>query len=417
MQLNVFCPSRASGCRWEMTSRFTFSCFPQLVVVCGRESSCPELCLGRGTSPQTLTLFSHLGPNMTISQHAQIPLQLLLHYQSATGLNNNALSPQACNNTCWRDQQLANASINQGPGGFCLTLRMVQKYCSTPAVQIPPKSTQSNPALFVLPACIFAFFSVFILSRHHSLASSWVILMLKKQVFVVVASWDLRMRYETSIVYIRDSVRAWTRPSCVEWVSDGCVHAYVNSCLYSWALTGMLAHDNGTDVYSPLMHDSRMMTPPSQERFNFALARNETLSHIPTFLVSQVKLVWSADSFLLVLCVCFLFNHLSWGQRRVGACRQAHPWLLQGQPGTNSWNAIVLSSSEEQRGKLTGRFCRSAAVGSASAVSDHQLSALHHWLKRLPVEAEWNESTERMLQFTSPDLKSPSLCSRTPSWM
>lgn len=98
-----------------MTSRFTFSCLPQLVVVCGRESSCPELCLGRGTSPQTLTLFSHLGLNMTISQHAQIPLQLLLHYQSATGLNNNALSPQACNNTCWRDQQLASASINQGP--------------------------------------------------------------------------------------------------------------------------------------------------------------------------------------------------------------------------------------------------------------------------------------------------------------
>lgn len=72
-------------------------------------------CLGKETSLQILALFSHLGPNMTISQHAQIPLQLLLHYQSATGLNNNVLSPQACNKTCWRDRQLANVSKNQSP--------------------------------------------------------------------------------------------------------------------------------------------------------------------------------------------------------------------------------------------------------------------------------------------------------------
>ena len=54
-----------------------------------------ELSLGKETSLQILALFSHLGLNMTISQHAQIPLQLLLHYQSDTGLNNNALSLQA----------------------------------------------------------------------------------------------------------------------------------------------------------------------------------------------------------------------------------------------------------------------------------------------------------------------------------
>lgn len=214
--------------------------------------------LARGTSPQTLTLFSHLGLNMTISQHAQIPLQLLLHYQSATGLNNNALSPQACNNTCWRDQQLANASINQGPRVLFDAENGPKVLFNTGSAN-PTQIHPIQPCPFCSPSMHFCLF----LSVHFiSLAPSWVILMLKKQVFVVVASWDLRMRYETSIVYIRDSVRAWTRPSCVDSVSDGGVHAYVNSCLYSWALTGMLAHGNGTDVYSPLMHYSRMMTPP-----------------------------------------------------------------------------------------------------------------------------------------------------------
>lgn len=108
-------PSRAPGWGGEMTSRFTFPWFPQLEFVCVVQLTIAELCLGKETSLQILAVFSHLGMNMAISQHAQIPFQLLLHYQSATGLNNNVLSLQACNKTCWRDRQLAKVSKNQSP--------------------------------------------------------------------------------------------------------------------------------------------------------------------------------------------------------------------------------------------------------------------------------------------------------------
>lgn len=67
--------------------------------------------------------------------------------------------------------------------------------------------------------------------------------------------------------------------------------------------------------------------------------------------------------------------------------------LLQGQTGLKR-RVISLSVEWGQRGKLTCCFSCPATVGAASAVPHHQLSALHHWLKRLSA----NTWTVRMKQ-------------------
>lgn len=113
--------SRGSRCGGEMMSRFTFAWFLQLVFVCSREQkdlsqlAIGEVGLGKEASLHILALFSHLDLNMTIpttrtdSPSSCCPLSIC-HKP-----NNNVLSPQACNNTCWRDRQLANGFIKQGP--------------------------------------------------------------------------------------------------------------------------------------------------------------------------------------------------------------------------------------------------------------------------------------------------------------
>lgn len=60
--------------------------------------------------------------------------------------------------------------------------------------------------------------------------------------------------------------------------------------------------------------------------------------------------------------------------------------LLQGQTGLKR-RVTSLGVEQEQRGKLTCCFSCPATVGAASAVPHHQLSALHHRLKRLSANA------------------------------
>lgn len=265
MQLNVFWGG------WHQDLHFPGFLSSRLyVVVKGLvQLTIAELRLCKGTSPQILALFSHLGPNMTISQHAQIPLQLLLHYQSATGLNNNVLSPQACNNTCWRDQQLANVSNNQGPRVLFYAENRPKVLFNTDSAnptQIPPNLTLPFFFFFVLPACILPFAQC---SFYLSIALSPSLL----------GHFDAEKTGFCGCGKLRPAYEVWDKYPVHQGQCQGlnasqlcgigspmaCVHAYVSSCLYSWALTGMLAHDNGTDVYSPLMHYSRKMTPPSQE--------------------------------------------------------------------------------------------------------------------------------------------------------
>lgn len=49
-------------------------------------------------------------------------------------------------------------------------------------------------------------------------------------------------------------------------------------------------------------------------------------------------------------------------------------------------SVVFLSNMQEQRGELTCCLCSPATVGTAGAIPDHQLSALHHGLKRLSVK-------------------------------
>lgn len=136
---------------------------------------------------------------------------------------------------------------------LCFTLRIVQKYCSTPAVQIPPKSIQFNSVICFLPACISPFTQSSFLSQHRSLGSfqCW-----KNRFFCLFRTassshglcgcgklrpaceiWDEYRVHQGQCQGLNASqlwrIRVWWLRSRVR-----------NSCLYSWGLTWMLAGGN-----------------------------------------------------------------------------------------------------------------------------------------------------------------------------
>lgn len=162
-----------------------------------------------------------------------------------------------------------------------------------------------------------------------------------------------------------------------------------------------------------MMHYTRMTSPPSQESFNFTLSRAVTKhfnqSH-RDLLFDQMRLFWNAE---LSLSFCFSFltiypdrGRLLHAERHISHCCRDNWAHIFEMP-------LFWAGRRGQNGKLTRRFCCSAAVGSTGAVPDHKLSALHHGLKRLPV----NAYTKRIWQLISSDLLSTILCSRMPLYM
>lgn len=118
---------------------------------------------------------------------SEIPLPAVATLSICHALDNNVLSPQACSNTCWRDQLLANSCNNRSPR-FKLVLSISWNY-------------------FLYSQCAFhQSLRLHIISTYLSLGPShfthWIryfFLFLCSFVFlpglfVTVASWNLCMR-------------------------------------------------------------------------------------------------------------------------------------------------------------------------------------------------------------------------------
>lgn len=121
--------------------------------------------------------------------------------------NNSALRPQARNNTCWRDQQLANAFNKPGPRVLFYPENHPKVLVNTSSAN-PTQIHLTRPCPFFSPSMHFPFYSVaFYLSiaLPPSLSGPFFFclfstLLPSLGLFVVVASWDLRMRYETNFM-------------------------------------------------------------------------------------------------------------------------------------------------------------------------------------------------------------------------
>lgn len=136
---------------------------------------------------------------------SEIPLQLLPYYQSASRRDPDVLSPQACPDTCWRDQLLASTCNNQSP-----RVRRYPENWPILLVNISGINPDEIPPIWPLP--LFpALFPPFIQSaRYLCISFSWLVsfysmnmfcfcffplqFCLSPGLFVAVASWDLCMR-------------------------------------------------------------------------------------------------------------------------------------------------------------------------------------------------------------------------------
>lgn len=228
--------------------------------------------------------------------------------------------------------------------GFCFTLRIIQKSWSTPAVQIPPKSIWHDAVPFFSPSMHFPFYSVspslclfqvipffFAFSRHFCLlpASLWL---LQAETCV----WGMRQISCVHQGQCRGLNPSQLREIGIRWLRSHPRH----SCLYSRGLTGILTRDSAqtatphwrmTPGWQRLSH--RRVSPPTR-----AVMKPFNWSH-PDLLFSQRKM--QIHLFLLPFPLSYYLPR----QRQVGACREAHLPPLQGQPGTNIWNTVVLNRS------------------------------------------------------------------------
>lgn len=170
--------------------------------------------------------------------------------------NNNVLIPQACSNTCWRDQLLANACNK----------KFAKFYWSTSAVLIQPKSLQSDPVLYsqqVFPHSFRLHISISFspeLVLFYSLNMFFVFSLqfcLSPGLFVAVASWDLCIR-STEILLIHLGQKKWMWPSCVKFEA---VFAGTYLCLQSWGLTGTAGWWKHTNHCQP-----QLCIPPVRSR-------------------------------------------------------------------------------------------------------------------------------------------------------
>lgn len=127
-------------------------------------------------------------------------------------LNNNVLSPQACNNTCWRDQELANAFNNQSPRVPFYPDNRPKSAGQHHQCKSHPNPSDLTPSFFLPFISPFAQGSFYLnislsllfppgsfrcwINRFFAFFST---LLPFSGLFVVVASWDLSVRYETNI--------------------------------------------------------------------------------------------------------------------------------------------------------------------------------------------------------------------------
>lgn len=170
---------------------------------------------------------------------SEIPLQLLPHYQSAMRRDHDVLSPQACPDTCWRDQLLASTCNNRSP-----RVRRYPEKWPKLLVNISWINPDEIPPIWPLP--LFpALFPPFIHSaRYLCISFSWLVSFYSMNMFCFcffpcsfaspLASLWFRQA-ETCVrglhkycAYTRDNVRAWMWPSCVKFEHERCVYRYVS---------------------------------------------------------------------------------------------------------------------------------------------------------------------------------------------
>lgn len=166
--------------------------------------------------------------------------------------NNNVLSPQACSNTCCRDQLLANPYNNQSP-----RVQLCPENWTEMTGQHRQRKSRPNPSNLTLPFIPIPLFlhslreniivaslslgsfdtlkSLFSLPFLYSFAFPLASLWLRQ---AETCAWVLHKYY----VHSRDNVRAWMWPSCVKFESMCCVYRYISlACNHEdsqWMLAG-----------------------------------------------------------------------------------------------------------------------------------------------------------------------------------
>lgn len=150
--------------------------------------------------------------------------------------DNNVLSPQACSNTCWRDQLLANACNKRSPRvRLCPENwpKLMVNISSVNPAQIPPIWLHPLfPALFP-PFTHYLHISFSWLVSFYSLNKFFFCFLLYSFAFPLASLWQWQA--ETCVwglhkycAYTRDNVRAWMWPSCVKFESVCRVYRYVS---------------------------------------------------------------------------------------------------------------------------------------------------------------------------------------------
>lgn len=148
--------------------------------------------------------------------------------------NNSALRPQARNNTCWRDQQLANAFNKPGPRVLFYPENHPKVLVNTSSAN-PTQIHLTWPCPFFSPSMHFPFYSVAFylsialppsLSGHFSFLPFLYSFAFSRP---LCGCGRLRPAYEVwdkFHVSIGDNVRTWIHPSCVKSESGGCAHIH-----------------------------------------------------------------------------------------------------------------------------------------------------------------------------------------------
>lgn len=187
-------------------------------------------------------LFSHLGQDMTRQRHAQRSPSSCCYTINLSQPDNNALSPQACSNTCWRDRLLPNACNNQSPRVWLCPEnwpKLLVNISSVNPAQIPPIWP-----LPLFPLC----FSPFTQSTHYlHISLSWLLsfyslnpffwlffslqFCLSSSLFVAMASWDLCMGPIQIFCVRRGQCKGLNVTQlCEIWVCMLCLRVRISVC-------------------------------------------------------------------------------------------------------------------------------------------------------------------------------------------
>jgi len=150
--------------------------------------------------------------------------------------NNYVLSPQACSNTCWRDQLLANACNNRSPRVSTLSWEVVTITGQHQQPKFHPNPSNLTPSF--IPTELSLIHSEYTLSAHlffwlvsfYSLNKFFFLqFCLSPGPFVAAARWDLCMR-SVQILHLGQCHGLNVTQLCEIWVCILCLQVTISVC-------------------------------------------------------------------------------------------------------------------------------------------------------------------------------------------